>query len=415
MTLTHSRYAYWQLIILAIFSLILAGLFSWYSQTGVEAFVYISMVFYVIATASLFFESFAYKTHKPSARITIAVLGLLLALIMFFDPGDTQLDNPLMSTPLALAGFAFLLNVWALFFMSIFSYWMLKRALAREGEPDSQQNQLQSTLYSKRYLPIGFYSQKQYLFFMSLYLLATIASSVLYYVLQYRLGIHFLISLLTLFASLLPLFILIAFAQMRHLMKPFLHFERTLDYPSFLKVMDRYMANPRIHPETSNFLVLLQANYASNYDQEIAEALWEKVSIPLASHYRLSYDVVYLHRLLWKRDFEAVKRHAESVLGLPLYRKQKMAQKQLTSLLLMNKALNYGTSEQEVEALWPTDYSRKLFTVQNLAFRTLYYHLRDNNEKASTYFQKIQEITPESIGLLHKIELFLNGEKVYNL
>lgn len=412
MKLTHARFAHWQLIILAIFAITLAGFFTWYAEEGADAFIYVSMIFYVLATASFFYETFTYKTHKPSARIAVSIMGLLLALMMFFGTEEPPIVDPAQIAPLTLVGFIFLLTVWVLFFMSIFAHWMLKRALVREGEPDSQQNQLQSTLYQKRYLPIGFYTKGQYLLFISLYMVGVLLSGGLYYFLQYVQDVHFLLSLAILFLTLLPLFFIIAIVQVRTLMKPFVQFETTLNYQALLEVMERYNANPTLHPETRNFLLILQANYATNYDAKIADELWDKVAVPLANNYRLTYDIVYLQRLMWQRDFNGVKQHAETVLGYPLYRKQAMAQKQLILMLQMNRALSEGTTGSEIERLWPLVHKRKLVVVHNLAYRVLYYFLRNDLVHANEYFDTLKITTPESDGLIEGITNLLQSSVI---
>lgn len=403
MNLTHKRFAYWQLITSAILTMILAGLFSWYSNTNNDTFIYVSIVSYVLITGSLFYETFAYKNHKPSGRIAVSVVGLLLSLLMLFSSGEPTTE-PNQIPAFTMMGFVFMLTVWGLFFMSIFSYFFLRKSLQKEGEADTSGHILTSALYEKRYLPVGIYQRKQHVLFVSLYILSALISGGLYYYLQYVVHLHFLVSLLILFFLLLIAFFAVMVIQIRTSMKPFIHFEKTLDYPSLLKTMDRLMAEPKLHPETRNFLVMLQANYASNYETEISDALWKQVSVPLTANYRLSYDVIYMNRLLWDFDFDQMKRYAETLLSVPIYRKQKFAQKQLTQILTTTRMLEHGASKSEMEAMWPIITPRKLLTVLNISTRALYYHLHPEAHLKEEYIQKLKEISPESVGLIQRIE-----------
>ena len=73
--------------------------------------------------------------------------------------------------------------------------------------------------------------------------------------------------------------ILINYIYSRISNAPFSAFERDLDYPKIMATIDKYRANPKLHPETSNYLLIIKANYTINYDPALAESLWSAVTL----------------------------------------------------------------------------------------------------------------------------------------
>ncbi len=402
--LKHTRYANIQLIVFALFTIASALFLDSSLKSSKTVFVYISIAFYIIMLASLIYEAIKYKKHRPIARITVAIIFLLLALLMF-NSDTLPTENESEMNTFELGGFVFLLSIWVIFLMSCLTNFILIRAYKREGEVDLVSGVVSNlTRPLKGFLPVGFFEKKHFIFLVFAMVLATLLPAGLFFYLQFVVFDNLLVNATILFVVLLTLYLIVVFIYARVSTKAFRIFERDLDFPSVIAVIDQYRANPKLHPETSNYLLLVKANYMMNYDPSLAESLWNEVSVPSNITYRLMYDLVYIERLTWKLDFAGAKAYILESLNT---QKQARAKLELKRRLKMNIALSEGTSESEVAIMWPLNNKIKLLVIQNLAFRTLYYHLHSNFELAKTYFHELKALSPQSIGIIETIATLL--------
>ncbi len=418
MKLKHTRYAHYQLIVFALFSIASAVLLDWsLNKNGGLAYIYVAISFYVLMSASLIYEALVYKKHRPTVRLAVSFIFLLLALLMFFNRVTPV--EPSTMTPFELGGFVFLFSVWILFFMTIFSSLRLNRVYrkAGEGEETTLASQVVNPMSPtvKGVLPVGFYQKKHYVLMLGGMLIAILLPAGLFFYIQFNVFDNLLVNALVLFILLFILFMLVVIIYARISSAPFREFETNLDLAKVIAVIDSYLANPKLHPETSNYLLLVKANYMSNYDTSLASSLWEKVRIPQNPNFRLMYDAVMIERLTMKLDLKGANNYILEALNNPLYTKLARAKTELKARLKANEALRNGASEVEIDQLWPVKSKIKLLVIHNLALRTLYYHLQSNKEEALTNFEKLKELSPESKGIILTLENILSIKEVTTL
>lgn len=301
-----------------------------------------------------------------------------------------------------------MLAVWVLFFITIFSTLFISIKQNRNPYVPSENDQQVAVKRKGFQLPIGFYTTKQYIFFISALSLITLLAIGLSYYLNNYTKIPFVTNFLILFISFFILIMLVAIIHARYSLKPFTNFENDLDYPKVKTVFAKYEENNKLHPETRNFLVILQCNYTSNYDKEEAKALWKKVIVPTNSNYHLMYDLVVINRFIWQKDFTSARDYINNAHTNKIYAKQPNLKKALISRLPIIDALEVGVDEAKLDTLMPLKSKKKLLDIQNLALRVLYYSLRNNQTKAQEYFVTLKEMTPESTSLLASPEHLLN-------
>ena len=146
------------------FSIIVASVVNVYlKDSSSQAFVYVAIVFYSFMLLSLVAEALIYKKHRPIVRITIGIILLLIAIMMFTQKVSPSADVELLDNPFELGGFVLVMSIFIIFLMSVFTNFILIRAYRREGEVSGTIGTPQSAVpHLKGYLPVGFFSKKAF-------------------------------------------------------------------------------------------------------------------------------------------------------------------------------------------------------------------------------------------------------------
>ncbi len=313
----------------------------------------------IISLLIIFFYILEFFKSKPYKRIVFFSIAIITCLL------TNETINLLNST---ICVFSIIYSIIMLIIICISS-------IKKDPQPITK-----IKVSGKKTLPIGYFSKKDYVTFIFLFLTTILTVSLV--VIFYK-NIILLITFLTLFIG--DIFGFIFYAKKSKLRILLEKINKDLSFESFLKYINELENSKDIlHFETYNFLKIIKANYYFTYDVDEGLKIFETCLEPTFTNYKNFYDVVLIEYYINKNDSLNAKKAFEN---------------NSNNKAIKNSNFPYVFiaifSELEIpniEIIFPLNNKLKINDCINLNTLMLYYYKRNNLNKAKEMAQKMLDM-----------------------
>lgn len=148
-----------------------------------------------------------------------------------------------------------------------------------------------------------------------------------------------------------------------------------------LKVMSN-----RINDETLNYIEMLRVNVYFLVDVEKAQELFVKLKIPTHKYYKGIYQRLEIDYLISINNLEEARNKVAT------YKLKNPIIERYSIVLEVNDISYY---EDNIEHIIRTNLTRKIDLINNLSYLMTYFSLRNNEEKAKFYAEKILSLNTD--------------------
>ncbi len=148
-----------------------------------------------------------------------------------------------------------------------------------------------------------------------------------------------------------------------------------------LKVMSN-----RINDETLNYIEMLRVNVYFLVDVEKAQELFLKLKIPTHKYYKGIYQRLEIDYLISINNLEEARNKVAT------YKLKNPIIERYSIVLEVNDISYY---EDNIEHIIRTNLTRKIDLINNLSYLMTYFSLRNNEEKAKFYAEKILSLNTD--------------------
>ncbi len=170
----------------------------------------------------------------------------------------------------------------------------------------------------------------------------------------------------------------------------------------FIHDLDKLKAmSDRINDETINYIEMLRVNVYFLVDVEKAKELFIKLKVPTHKYYKGIYQRLEIDYLISINNLEEARKKVAS------YRLKNPIVERYIIVLEVNDISYY---EENIERIIRTNLSKKIDLINNLSYLMTYFSLRNNEEKAKFYAEKILSLNTDctAINLKAKKVLGIN-------
>lgn len=307
-------------------------------------------VLIIVLFALEFFKS------KPWIRLIYLIIAFLVCLMM-----NESIEY--LNQSIWLFGFVYMILVLVSFLRT---------------RPDIAN--VKSEIPYKKCLPIGFYSKKNLIFTYS-YLIAFVAVVIADCVLSkiYSISYWYTLPAICVVCFVLMFYLLIKFNTLGRLLS---YVNKELNFKKFDEELSKILNN-NLHPETSNYLMILRTNYLFAYDKTEGIKQFEQIQRPNAKQYTPAYDLMEIVYLINKDDIEGAN---EAV------NKYTSTHKNSKTKEILDLMLKVYTTEEEIvniESFLPINGNQPFNNLSNIYELMIYYKTRGQIEKAADFADMI--------------------------
>ncbi len=401
--ITLRKYTLIQYIALFIFIVVWVICFTYKNILVID---YFPIVMYSLSIAATIVEAIIYKEKpKPVARLIVFGFGLLFFLAMAYLPTDTTFNY----SNWTIASFCLFIFLLVHFFVLLFYYFIGAKKYDEkymEGEvlKEGISNKAFVINNTHRYIPVGFYSKKEYFLvylisFATMLVFAGVALVIMLTIKKYALGAGLFV------LGVVLDFVLLIVLTLKFSTSDFKKYSMDLDASKLENKYNEHLKED-LHPETRNFLKIFLAAIYYDIDDNKYEEYMKDTFRPTHVPYLLSYDNLKLSTLLYEEKYEEFDKQIDEILRDPRYIKNKSLYAKISNLAKIKKAVSEGTIEGSIDLLLPINLKSKYENLGSCFYRIKYYKLIRNEEnfnKMKDYYLTNGERLVKTYNLVNSI------------
>lgn len=345
---------------------------------------YISFILLIVLLILTIIESIKYKKNC-TVRITILVISMLTGLILLIGDGISVL---ILGEYYGVIGLLFGFGI-------MISLFIVKAKHSKVTLEDNNDIKIINNIPKNKYYPIGYYSFGTVLVFriiVVLFIIGAVFVGFFWGLDELGLAIAYIISgALIMFSYMIIKGVLID-------LKWFKKFYNDLDFDFLEEKMNAMLSNPKIHPESSNYLKIGIASAASFIDLNKWEQLKNELFVPSIPAYRFIYDLSMLH---FNQDFETYENSYKDL--KEKYKGKNAYLKKLDFAYQQGLAFYTGNIIGSIDVVCPTKTNNNFINCGNLYTQIIYYSHKNNSVKVEQLKKEFIEKYSNAFELVNKI------------